>query len=132
MARANLHDRASIERVYPADSFAADAVRNDVPGAARYGVRITSAPDPAGDFELEPAARHVGETAGTVFLAPYRRVEELVERGVSGGPRQASPPAPAVGYRRFIDEVIAAAIRLQGESECTPVADDAVLRGPRQ
>ena len=46
MAKADIRDRASLQRVYPPDAFAADASANDTQGAQYLkGVRIASAPD---------------------------------------------------------------------------------------
>ena len=61
MAKANIHDRRSIERIYSPEAFARDATENDRPGIALLqGVRIGSEPDRAGDFEIEPASRGTG------------------------------------------------------------------------
>src|SRR4051812_44743482 len=103
MARANINDRGSIECVYPADNFAGDAADNEKqPGnQVLHGVRILSAPDAQGAFELERASRQVGEFGGALFLAPFRRD--------TGREFARQAPDPAAGYDGFIDEIIAAA-----------------------
>jgi hypothetical protein len=86
-------------------------------------VRIVSAADESGAFELVRASRHAGESDpsdGAIFLAPSAQ--------------QAKPGAPAEAwddaYARFIDEVIATA----AEAEFAPSSGpgDARLRGLRQ
>ena len=68
MPKANIHDRGSIERVYPPDGFARDAAENDRPQVdVLHGVRIGSAPDQGGDFDIEPASLHAGEGARCRF-----------------------------------------------------------------
>jgi hypothetical protein len=116
MAKANIHDRLSIARVYPADAFARDAARNEQPAALAWGVRILSAPDAAGDFELDPGPQHVGEAGGAPFLAPQRRVADL---------------DPNSGYRRFLDDIVAAS-RSGFRPEESPGPGDPRLRGLRQ
>src|SRR4051812_36932599 len=103
MPKANIHDRSSIERIYPPDIFATDAADNEKqPGnVVLHGVRITAAPDAHGDFELQRASEHVGEVAGAVFLASFRRD--------IGHDRARTAPDPETGYDAFIDEIIAAA-----------------------
>jgi hypothetical protein len=86
------------------------------------GVRIASPPDASGRFELDPAARHVGEGSGAVFLAPYR--------AASTGAGAA--PDPHQGYDAFIDDIAAAARELAATDQGSPGPGDAHLRGPRQ
>src|SRR5438874_11265606 len=103
MAKANINDRSSIERVYPPDAFAVDAADNGKqPGnQVLHGIRIISAPDAEGMFELERASRQVGEAGGAMFLAPFRRDP--------GRDFAATASDPAAGYDGFIDEIVAAA-----------------------
>ena len=124
MAKANINDRASIERVYPADAFAVDAADNDrQPGnQLLHGVRLLSAPDAHGAFELERAARQVGEVGGALFLAPFRR-------SLAPGARVSDPTS---GYDAFIDEIAAAAPYFGFREAESPGIGDARLRGPRQ
>ena len=126
MAQANINDRSSIERVYPADAFAVDAADNDrQPGnQVLHGVRIVSAPDAQGMFQLERASRQVGEIGGALFLAPFRR-----SMGLDFASRA---PDPTAGYDAFIDEVIAAAPCFGFREETSPGQGDARLRGLRQ
>src|SRR5205814_10622849 len=59
---ANIHDRASIERVYPREAYASDASQNELRKPAMLrGVRIAAAPDEKGEFAIEPAVQHAGE-----------------------------------------------------------------------
>jgi hypothetical protein len=62
------------------------------------GVRILSAPDAAGDFELERARRHVGEAASPTFLAPHRREDRLISAGRDSPATQSAQPDPREGY----------------------------------
>lgn len=121
MAKANIRDRASLERVYPRESYASDAAQNAAAADQIVrGVRILSGPDTVGDFDLEAGSRHVGETCGTVFLAPQRR-----DGGSGEFDRQA-------GYREFLDEIIVAAQAFGFEPEQSPGRNDPRLRGLRQ
>jgi hypothetical protein len=124
VTQANIRDRGSIERVYPPEAFAVDAAENQKQPANELvrGVRIASPPDASGRFDLDPAARHVGEGSGAVFLAPYR--------AASAGAGAA--PDPHQGYDAFIDDVIAAARELAATDQGSPGPGDARLRGPRQ
>jgi hypothetical protein len=125
MARANIHDRRSIERIYPTDAFARDAAENDRSGVeVSHGVRIGSAPDQAGDFEVEPAARHAGEVPGTVFLAPYLRAAANV--------RPSADPDPDHGYDAFIAEIVDVARRFGYRADASPGPGDPRLKGARQ
>ncbi|MBV8089331.1 MAG: hypothetical protein JO139_07105 [Alphaproteobacteria bacterium] len=121
MARANIHYRATLERVYPFEGYASDAAQNSLAqGQVVRGVLILSGPDTAGTFEVEPASRHVGETAGAAFLAPQRR------DGGSGDIDQRA------SYKEFLDEIVAAARRFGFEPEQAPGRNDPRIRGLRQ
>jgi hypothetical protein len=132
MTKANIHDRGSISRVYPPDAFARDAARNEEPASLTWGVRILSAPDAAGEFELEAGAQHVGEAAGVPFLAPYRRIAALAGRAPPGGPQQVAEPDPSAGDWRFLDDIVATASRSGFVPEESPGPGDPRLRGLRQ
>jgi hypothetical protein len=125
MAKANFRDRGSIERVYPPEAFARDASENDRHRVELvHGVRVGSAPDEAGDFDIEPASLHAGEVPGAVFLAPYHR-------------ETASGDAPAGSngrhrYEAFIEEIIDAAQNFGYRAEASPGPGDPRLRGTRQ
>jgi hypothetical protein len=125
VAKANIHDRRSIERVYPLDAFARDAAENDRPDAGLlHGVRIGSAPDRAGDFEVEPASRHAGEVPGAVFLAPFHRA--------TANEHAPADPDPHHGYQAFVGEIIDAAQQFGYRAETSPGPGDPRLKGARQ
>lgn len=125
MATANIHDLASLERVYSPDSFASDASDNDRPNTAVLkGVRIASAPDAAGDFDLEPASIHAGEAPGAVFLAPFHR-RTPTEHG-------AVNPDPRHGYEAFLAEIVEAARQRGYAANASPGPGDSRIRGARQ
>jgi hypothetical protein len=121
MAKANIQDRATLERAYPFEAYARDAAQNTLAGSETVrGIRILSAPDGVGTFELEPASRHVGETVGAAFLVPQRR-------NVGSGEidQRAS-------YEHFLDEIVAAAQTSGFEPEQAPGRNDPRIRGLRQ
>jgi len=125
MAKANIHDRDSLARAYPSETFAADASENDRPRVELLkGVRVLSAPDQAGDFEFERAVQYTGEVPGAVFLAPFhRRTAKEFAR---------ADPDPHDGYDAFLAEIVAAAKRFGFRAETAPGPGDPRLRGPRQ
>jgi hypothetical protein len=124
MAKANIRDRRSIARIYPPDAFASDAARNgEVKSQVLRGLRIASAPDAAGVFDLEPARQQVGEMPDPAFLAPHRREDRLA---------QSEHVDPRAGYEEFLDDVIAAATRFGFQAEESPGPGDPRLRGLRQ
>jgi hypothetical protein len=111
MTKVNANDRATLEGAYPADIFASDAARNEqVSAALRYGVRIGSAPDAAGWFELERTARHTGEPETAHFLAPTQ----------------------ASGHGQFLDDIVAAAHRFGYRANESPGQGDPRIKGLRQ
>ena len=125
MTKANVHDRRSIEGAYPPDAFARDAAENDRASIDTLkGVRIGSAPDETGDFELDPAALYSGEVPGAVFLAPFHRRTPSGDGGADCDPHH--------GYDEFIDEIIEAAWRHGYRAAASPGPGDARLRGERQ
>jgi hypothetical protein len=133
MTKVNIHDRASLEQAYPRETFASDAAQNDLaPNELVHGLRIGTAPDEDGWFELEPATRHAGEPKTPNFLAPARRTAELVDRGRYSAPEQTAPPEPDDGYARFLDDVVGAARRFGYRPEESPGIGDPRLRGLRQ
>ena len=132
MAKVNLNDRVSLERVYPEDAFANDAAQNErAPNELLRGVLIGSAPDDSGCFELDRATRHVGEPETAHFLAPTRQTEELVEQGDHHAPQQTAPPRPAAGYAQFLDEIIETARRVGFRADQSPGFGDPRLKGFR-
>jgi hypothetical protein len=135
---ANIHHRDSIETVYPEKDFAFDAgVNSRAKAATRKGVRILSAADGNGDFEIERASRQVGEAGGpdqAIFLSPdlVSSADALVEGGGYGTTiqRESGPQAhKAVDYTAFIDRIIEAAAH--ADFRPAPRGDER-LRGPRQ
>ena len=129
MAKVNANDRGSLERVYPAEAFARDAAQNELSSNPLiHGVRIGSAPDAAGGFELERATRHAGEPETPYFLVPARHGEELIERGHHHAASQVTAPAPDRGYGQFLDDVVAAAKEFGFRAEQSPSRDKR-LRG---
>ena len=132
MTKVNINDRASLRRAYPDEMFANDAAQNErAPSELKHGVRIGSAPDAKGWFELEQATRHIGEPETPHFLAPARRNEELAERGHHGAPHQVSEPKPALGYEKFLDDIVAVAERFGYRADESPGRGDVRLRGFR-
>ena len=125
MPTANIHDRASIERVYSRDDYARDASENErrKPGVLK-GVQITLAPDENGNFVLAPSSQQAGEVSGAVFLAPFHRV--------TAKEHAAADPDPGHGYEAFLGDIIAAAQRHGYRVEASPGPGDPRLRGPRQ
>src|SRR5580704_14504528 len=122
MAKANVNDRRSLERAYPANAFARDAARNELASSAvLHGVRIDQAPDGGGTFALSRVQQHVGEPVARDFLAPVRRDAELIDEGRA--PAQVAPPHPRGGYDRFLDDVVAAAKRFGFRPEDAPGRD---------
>ena len=121
---ANIHDRRSIERIYPPEAFAVDAAENQRQPANELvrGVRIVSPPDESGAFELDPAARHLGEDPSTVFLAPCRPT----------GTKAHASTDPDRGYDEFIDDIIAAAQQFAATARPSPGPGDPRLHGLRQ
>jgi hypothetical protein len=121
MAKAKIDDRAALERIYPAEAFAADSAQNDLASSTvLHGVRVLSAPDDNGEFDLEPGSRQVGEAAAAPFLAPHR---------------QAADPALSesrAGYQQFLQDIIEAARRFGFAAEDTPGRGDPRIRGLRQ
>jgi hypothetical protein len=133
MSKANIHDRHSLEAAYPADAFASDAAQNGRSDSQRVsGVQILSAPDAAGYFELERAARQVGEAFSLAFLAPHRREDRLVDAGRDSPTPVSAEPDPREGYTSFLDEIVAAARRWGFRPNESPGRDDPRLHGLRQ
>ncbi len=133
MQRANINDRSTIERIYPRAVFQQEANANSrAKASVLSGVRIASAPDADGGFDLTRASRHAGEAEsgdGAVFLSP--RAQQTGHG--ADYPATAAPPQTAGDrdpYAAFIDQIIAAARR----APAAPVSShsDAKLRGLRQ
>jgi hypothetical protein len=124
MQRPNVNDRSTVERIYPRAVFQQEANANARGDASVLrGVRIVSAADDAGVFDLVRASRHAGESDpsdGAIFLSP------AAQEAMPGAPAPAWDDA----YRRFIDRIIATAAR--AEFAPSPGPGDARLRGLRQ
>ena len=134
--RVNIDDRRSIARIYPPEAFAVDAAQNQKqPANPRVqGVRIVSAPDQSGAFELERASQHVGEmgeSAGAVFLAPFRPLPAAAAAPPADG-RAVAANDPGAGYEAFLDDIIRTARQFGYRRERSPGPGDARLRGLRQ
>jgi hypothetical protein len=138
MMKANIHDRGTIERVYPEEAFAFEAGGNSrAKATVRKGVRIVSAVDARGEFEIERASRHVSESDGpdqAIFLSPdlVSSADALVTGGGYGSTteRESGPQAhKAADYVAFIDRIIDAA--KHADFRPAPSGDER-LRGPRQ
>jgi hypothetical protein len=133
MAKANIHRLITLEEVYPPDAFASDAAQNGrVPNTLLSGVRVLSAPDPAGDFDFERATQQVGEATSPSFLAPYRREDRTVDAGRDSPTTASAGSQPRAGYEAFLADIIAVAQRLGFEPEEAPGRDEPRLRGLRQ
>jgi hypothetical protein len=132
MPTANIKRRETIERVYPPDAFASDTAQNkQTTNQVRLGVRILSAPDAAGDFELERSSQHVGEAASPTFLAPHRK-ERAVSSAELGLQPDMTPPDPRHGYADFLTDIVTAADKLGFEPENSPGRNEPRLQGLRQ
>ena len=117
MATANIHDRDSIKLVYPPDEYERDSAENDRPGVdVLKGVRVMSAPDEDGNFELASAAKHVAEAGDSIFLVPYRTGE----------------PDRETAYHLFIRNIIEAAQRDGYVAANSPKQDNLRIPGARQ
>jgi hypothetical protein len=133
---ANIHDRDSVEAVYPEEVFAYEAGLNSRAKATVHkGVRILSAVDERGGFEIERGARHVGEDETqehAIFLSPdlIASAQALVDGGGYGTTvqRKSGQQADkAADYVAFVDRIIAAA--RQADFAAVPGFKDARLRG---
>jgi hypothetical protein len=135
MTAANVNDRASIERLYPRDAFAADAAHNaDGKAAVLHGVLIASEVSESGAFTLQRIRRQAGENdplGDTLFLAPFAP-PALRQMTSYGGPAEdhGDPAARlAPNYEGFIDRIIETARRAAFK---TPIGrDEPRLRGFR-
>ena len=133
MPKANIHRRSTLEKVYPADVFASDAAQNGrVPNTRVSGVRILSAPDPAGDFDFQRATQQIGEAAPVSFLAPYRREDRTQDAGRDSATAVSANPDPRAGYEAFLADIVAVAQRFGFDPEESPGRDEPRLRGLRQ
>jgi hypothetical protein len=134
----SVRDRAAIERLYPPDVFAHDAgINSDAKAAVRHGVRIVSAVDSDGEFTLERASRHVGETpAGpddATFLSPFlgSTADAPARNDGYGGPEERRiGDRKTDDYSDFIDHIIIEATAKRVPAQPRP--GDERLRGPRQ
>jgi len=147
---ANINNRPSIERIYPICALAVDAAQNAKQPANEFvwGVRVLSAPDDGGEFEIAPGSRHAGEVHGETFFAAYRTLCGLhtlatLYRGKGsdsktlptsriGQPYALVNPDPKDEYETFIRTIIAAAPRVGFRRNESPGPGDARLRGLRQ
>jgi hypothetical protein len=132
MPTANVKRRETIEQVYSPEAFASDAAQNmQTTNQVRLGVRVLSAPNADGDFELERSSQHVGELASPTFLAP-RREEGGVSSEQPGLQPDITPPDPRNSYADFLTDIIAAAEQFGFEPEKSPGRNEPRLQGSRQ
>lgn len=147
---ANANDRASVERVYPIGEFSVDAAANAKQPANELlrGVRVLSAPDEAGAFEIERWTKHVGEVHGEAFFAADRTLCGLhvfaalyqplagspgaLAMSRTGQPYAVANPDPREESQTFIDGIIAAAHLVGFRQNESPGFGDARLQGLRQ
>lgn len=112
---ANINDRTSIQNIYPMAAWEQDGSRNAQGNASIvHGVKILSAPDKGGAFELVRASQHVAESdpeSDEVFLTPFESGAAEAEEGstYSGGVQPHEHKHMDGDYERFVDEIIAAA-----------------------
>ena len=121
MPQASIHDRSSIERLYPREDFEREAGENaDAKATVHRGIRILSSVDAQGLFEAERASRHVGEAdplGDTVFLAPFLQgASAALTPGDNayGGPDETGDAVAAASrkgddYEAFVTRVVDAA-----------------------
>ena len=104
MNKANVNDRASVERIYGPDAWEQDASRNSRGNATVvYGLKILSGPDADGAFALARTSQHVGEgdrEGDAVFLAAFdadaaATASDEGTYGGFGGPSR-TPTTPAI------------------------------------
>ena len=119
MGQANIHDRLTIERIYPREAFDRDSrLNSDVKTDTLHGVKIASKLDAGGNFRLARASRHVAEQnpeGDVVFVFPhsYRGEDSLMQGRDYGGPeergRLSTEGCESSAYDRFVARVIEAA-----------------------
>jgi hypothetical protein len=120
MPEANVHDRRTVERIYPPDSFDHDSRMNAVVKTEiLHGIRITSPPDANGNFSLTRTSHHVAEQdpegdAVFVFSYHYQSDDTLMQGPDYGGPEEKSGASRgsedgSAAYDVFISRVIKAA-----------------------
>jgi hypothetical protein len=131
MTKVNANDRKTLEQAYPPEAFASDAARNErSTELLLYGVRVGSAPDDGGWFELEPATRHAGEPETPHFLVPIQRHEEGTDQGQATS--QTAAPRSDEGYHAFLDDIVGAAHRFGYRADESPGQGDPRIKGLRQ
>ncbi len=133
MRRANIHDRGTIESIYPRAVFQQEANANArAKASVLSGVRITSAPDAEGAFDLARASRHTGEAEasdGAIFLSPIAQdTAHGAEYPVAADSHEATGGGDP--YSAFIDKIIATA--RDAPIAPSPGRGDVRLRGLRQ
>jgi hypothetical protein len=135
MADSSIHDRGSIEGIYPRELFASDANANmRAETSVLRGVMVRSALNSGGRFELTRAQRHIGEAQsgeGGVFVCPFaQQTGHNDDYPVRAAPSTAKPAASGDAYAAFIDDMISAARR--AEPTHASGDSDARIRGARQ
>lgn len=116
--KANVNDRASIEGIYPPDTFQQDATRNSVGDASVLrGLRVMSQPDETGAFDIVAVKRQVGERdpeGDTVFVPAF------LKGGID------APGQKASDYTAYIDQVLEVARSVDFK---VPIGQDRRLAG---
>jgi len=112
MAKANINDRSTVEKIYGMEAWERDAGRNAQGSAAVvYGVTILSEPDASGAFELDAASQHVAEgdpEGDSIFLPAFEADAATAVSGstYSGGLSPTPNENNAGDYQSFIDRII--------------------------
>jgi hypothetical protein len=117
MSKVNVHDRLTVERIYPPDAFDRDSRMNAVVKTEIvHGIRITSPPDANGTFSLARTSHHVAEQdpegdAVFVFSYQYQSDDTLMQGPDYGGPEEKSDASRRsedgrAAYDVFISRVI--------------------------
>jgi hypothetical protein len=126
MPTANIDSRASLERIYPPDAFAQDAVQNgQVTNQVVLGIRILSAPNAAANFEIERAGQQVGEAMPPTFLAPHRRNPIRKKATKPSSPTSSSQRSGSVSSPRKALAAASRVYRAFASSRNRPVFPDA-------
>ncbi|WP_207455926.1 hypothetical protein [Azospirillum sp. SYSU D00513] len=118
MEKANVNDLSSLERVYPRDAYEEEARRNaQDKNTVHHGLKILSAPDGEGNFDVMRANRHVGEVPApthSLFVCPFlpaAEQEQFTQDRNYGGPIQKPEGTEnrTDPYQAFLAQVVATA-----------------------
>src|SRR5215211_161813 len=117
MGQANIHDRLTIEKIYPLEAFDQDTRQNaEIKATTLHGLKISSCPDSNGNFKIARGARHVAEQnpeGDVVFVFPqgFGGDDALMQGADYGGPEERSGHPyeghhRSLAYEQFIARVI--------------------------